>query len=566
MPAPVPSHPSQRPPASIANIPNRSQSVPALLRPTGQYQYVVPPRISQTPPPSKNIASKDEIKAAIASIDHVLIAALGNPKDRPTLTKLETDVQNFLRNPQMTRLDFPPMSSYQRLMAHRIAEYYHMEHTVVDLDNSRRAVVLFKTAGSRCPDVQLCNIPEEDAALASGKSPVNNGNNPSVTPPGVILQDPVILAAPVIPDANSGSIKEEEVFEENSSYEPDPDMPPLVTSEPPKQFKLLKRKPSPSPGAPKGTERLSSSGSDSSGESKGENSEKSLEEREKDYALARARIFNYENLDGTAAAELAGLTLGDPSQSSPTRDPSLENQNPRPDQSPDRDSPVNNNRFPGRNLGTNGNLSRAHSSGSTQYYNTNVRNPRGGSSNYGGLGNPSPTPGQPFNGYAAPFHWGVSGGGRGSPSHGMYVTETGDVNWFPVYTPPENPYNYPYFQPQSRQVPLFVPQNGMSSPVIPPEHSFPQGQIPMGYPGQVPYPRGYAPNQKGRSPPPGNPGNPGNPVLFTPLPTNSLSSPNRSDKSFTPPRVDSPTQNTQYQQQQQQQQQQQHPQPPSPNQ
>ena len=184
-----------------------------------------------------------------------------------------------------------------------------MEHTAVDLDNARRAVVLFKTAGSHCPDVQLCNIPEEDAALASGKSPVN-GKSPSFAS-GVILQEPVVLPSviPLPEEISSEIVVEEEVLEEKSSYEPDPDMPPLVTSEPPKQFKILRRRPSPSPEVQKDTMIPGSLGTDSAA-----NSEKTLEEREKDYALARARIFNYENLDGMAAAELAGLTMEDPSQ------------------------------------------------------------------------------------------------------------------------------------------------------------------------------------------------------------------------------------------------------------
>ena len=195
-----------------------------------------------------------------------------------------------------------------------------MEHTAVDLDNSRRAVVLFKTAGSHCPDVPLCNIPEEDAALASGKSPVNE-KSPSLVP-GMILQDQV-APVEVVPEEISplpmGDIskEEEEVFEENSSYEPDPDMPPLVTSEPPKQFKILRRKPSPSPEVQRALITQGGScppSSESSGSASKSNAEKTLEEREKDYALARARIFNYENLDGSAAAELAGLTLDDAPQ------------------------------------------------------------------------------------------------------------------------------------------------------------------------------------------------------------------------------------------------------------
>lgn len=42
-----------------------------------------------------------------------------------------------------TRLEFPPMNSYQRLIVHRVAQYFKLSHVV---DTSGKAVVLYKSA------------------------------------------------------------------------------------------------------------------------------------------------------------------------------------------------------------------------------------------------------------------------------------------------------------------------------------------------------------------------------------------------------------------------------------
>ncbi len=41
------------------------------------------------------------------------------------------------------------MSSYQRLIVHRVAQYFLLDHAAVDITNLKRAVVLFKSPQSR---------------------------------------------------------------------------------------------------------------------------------------------------------------------------------------------------------------------------------------------------------------------------------------------------------------------------------------------------------------------------------------------------------------------------------
>lgn len=41
------------------------------------------------------------------------------------------------------------MSSYQRLIVHRVAHYFRLDHAVFDMDGTKRSIVLFKTPQSR---------------------------------------------------------------------------------------------------------------------------------------------------------------------------------------------------------------------------------------------------------------------------------------------------------------------------------------------------------------------------------------------------------------------------------
>lgn len=48
-------------------------------------------------------------------------------------------------------MDFKPMSSYQRLLVHRVAQHFKLDHVVVDVEpgGAKRAIVLYKSASCR---------------------------------------------------------------------------------------------------------------------------------------------------------------------------------------------------------------------------------------------------------------------------------------------------------------------------------------------------------------------------------------------------------------------------------
>ncbi|XP_043930887.1 R3H domain-containing protein 1 isoform X3 [Protopterus annectens] len=72
-----------------------------------------------------------------------------NPRDRMTLLKLEQEILDFIGNNEMQRKKFPPMSSYHRMLLHRVAAYFGLDHNV---DQSGKSVVVNKTTNTRIPE------------------------------------------------------------------------------------------------------------------------------------------------------------------------------------------------------------------------------------------------------------------------------------------------------------------------------------------------------------------------------------------------------------------------------
>ncbi|KAK2525824.1 R3hdm1 [Columba guinea] len=69
-----------------------------------------------------------------------------NPRDRMTLLKLEQEILDFIGNNEVPRKKFPPMTSYHRMLLHRVAAYFGLEHNV---DQSGKAVIVNKTSNTR---------------------------------------------------------------------------------------------------------------------------------------------------------------------------------------------------------------------------------------------------------------------------------------------------------------------------------------------------------------------------------------------------------------------------------
>ncbi|KAM9327563.1 R3H domain-containing protein 1 isoform 3-T3 [Pholidichthys leucotaenia] len=83
----------------------------------------------------------------------------GNPRDRIMLLKLEQDILDFISNNETQKRKFPPMTPYHRMLLHRVAAYFGMDHNV---DPSGKSVVINKTINTRIPDQRFSEHIKDD--------------------------------------------------------------------------------------------------------------------------------------------------------------------------------------------------------------------------------------------------------------------------------------------------------------------------------------------------------------------------------------------------------------------
>lgn len=72
-----------------------------------------------------------------------------NPRDRMMLLKLEQEILDFINDNNNQFKKFPQMTSYHRMLLHRVAAYFGMDHNV---DQTGKAVIINKTSSTRIPE------------------------------------------------------------------------------------------------------------------------------------------------------------------------------------------------------------------------------------------------------------------------------------------------------------------------------------------------------------------------------------------------------------------------------
>ncbi|XP_072469324.1 R3H domain-containing protein 1 isoform X11 [Notamacropus eugenii] len=82
-----------------------------------------------------------------------------NPRDRMMLLKLEQEILDFIGNNESPRKKFPPMTSYHRMLLHRVAAYFGLDHNV---DQSGKSVIVNKTSNTRIPDQKFNDHIKDD--------------------------------------------------------------------------------------------------------------------------------------------------------------------------------------------------------------------------------------------------------------------------------------------------------------------------------------------------------------------------------------------------------------------
>ncbi|KAG0168307.1 R3H domain-containing protein 1 [Apophysomyces sp. BC1034] len=105
------------------------------------------PTHNQTDPPTSN------------ELDEFILGLLKKPQERIFLLKLEQDLEAFINNYQLYRLDLPQMNSYQRLMVHKVAPYFKLSHFY---DPNRQSVFLCKNPYTELPSVRFPDLVEQD--------------------------------------------------------------------------------------------------------------------------------------------------------------------------------------------------------------------------------------------------------------------------------------------------------------------------------------------------------------------------------------------------------------------
>mmetsp|Transcript_30521 Transcript_30521/g.76594 ORF Transcript_30521/g.76594 Transcript_30521/m.76594 type:complete len:594 (-) Transcript_30521:14-1795(-) len=200
----------------------------------------------------------EEAEASKEELDEFLVSALNNPKDRLTLLRLENDLTNFMNDERLLRLDLAALTSYQRLIVHRVAQHFKLLHSVglgSFADQTKKNMILQKTVESRIPAIKFIDMKKEEFVDVQPK-PVKIMRRPAEKSHEVKGKDADGIRTTV---AGGGDA-------------PDQQSVPGTTFP------------------------------------------KTLEEREEEYAKARARIFKTEQGgEGAGAApndQLAGLTLG----------------------------------------------------------------------------------------------------------------------------------------------------------------------------------------------------------------------------------------------------------------
>ncbi|KAL1917442.1 uncharacterized protein VTP21DRAFT_3835 [Calcarisporiella thermophila] len=112
--------------------------------------------------PEQTLTEDGQDSTCISSsgdLDGFLLAALKNPKDRMFLLKLDQEMERFISDSSRTRLDFPQMNSYHRLIVHRAAAYFKLSHVV---DGTKKAVVLYKNENTEIPFLRFTDLMEQE--------------------------------------------------------------------------------------------------------------------------------------------------------------------------------------------------------------------------------------------------------------------------------------------------------------------------------------------------------------------------------------------------------------------
>uniref|UniRef100_UPI00398EE34F R3H domain-containing protein 2 isoform X8 n=1 Tax=Pristiophorus japonicus TaxID=55135 RepID=UPI00398EE34F len=141
-----------------------------------------------------------------------------NPRDRMMLLKLEQEILDFISDNNNQYKKFPQMTSYHRMLLHRVAAYFGMDHNV---DQTGKAVIINKTINTRIPEQRFSDHIKDEKCMDFQKRFILKRDDTSLD------KDDNQMRVPLRDDRRSKSIEEREeeyqrvrdrIFARESSY------------------------------------------------------------------------------------------------------------------------------------------------------------------------------------------------------------------------------------------------------------------------------------------------------------------------------------------------------------
>uniref|UniRef100_A0A4W3JBI1 R3H domain containing 2 n=1 Tax=Callorhinchus milii TaxID=7868 RepID=A0A4W3JBI1_CALMI len=124
-----------------------------------------------------------------------------NPRDRMMLLKVEQDILDFINDNNNQYKKFPQMTSYHRMLLHRVAAYFGMDHNV---DQTGKAVIINKTTNTRIPEQRFSEHIKDEKSMDFQKRFILKRDDTSLD------KDDNQMRVPLRDDRRSKSIEERE--------------------------------------------------------------------------------------------------------------------------------------------------------------------------------------------------------------------------------------------------------------------------------------------------------------------------------------------------------------------
>nr|XP_003415756.1 cAMP-regulated phosphoprotein 21 isoform X2 [Loxodonta africana] len=122
--------------------------------------------------------SQDYTDSTGIDLHEFLINTLkNNSRDRMILLKMEQEIIDFIADNNNHYKKFPQMSSYQRMLVHRVAAYFGLDHNV---DQTGKSVIINKTSSTRIPEQRFSEHLKDEKGEESQKRFILKRDNSSI--------------------------------------------------------------------------------------------------------------------------------------------------------------------------------------------------------------------------------------------------------------------------------------------------------------------------------------------------------------------------------------------------